>query len=119
QAFLVEELVVAPQQPVAELVPQLATAIRMVPGDLAEIAGRLAEHFVVTPAQSGRQLPDPVEEGGILEQLPDLEGVGEPPHQLFRSSRTSSKPSRMQVAKTSMSVMASGSRLNPTQQVPS
>src|SRR5207302_2857057 len=101
---------------------------------LPQVAGALAQDLLVASAHPPGQLPHGVEEALILEQCPDLgrirgqepirsgqsgDALDEAAHQLFRRARTSSKPSRMQLAKSSRSVTASGSTFKPTQQVPS
>ena len=134
QSFLVEELVVTAQHPVAELLPHLAAAVGVVARHLPQVTGCLGQHWFLVPPELVGQPGDAVGEVVGGEELTDLLGVGGqgavpsgqcryPFHQcadhVSHSSSTSSKPSRMHVSKTSVSVMASGSTLKPMQQLPS
>ena len=143
EALFVEELVVAAQHPVAELLPQLGAAFGVVARHLPQVQGRLGEGGLLILAGLVGDAGHTVAEALVAQELGDLFGVDgqrlrlarqrgdvlhdslaagpeellEPVHRL-RSSRTSSKPSCMQCSKTLMSVMASGSKLNPTQHLP-
>ena len=143
QSLLVEEQVVPAQHPVAESLPHLAAAVGVVARHLPQVPGCLGEHRLRISPQLVGQPGGAVGEVPVGEELTHLLGVGgqgagapgqrrDPAHQRAApapddlveathepSSSTSSKPPRMHVSKTSVSVMASGSTLKPMQQVPS